>query len=176
MANKIIMLTGIHGVGKSYIADKIKEQLNIPIYSASNLIKIYNPKSYDDKIVTEIEENQEILIKSIEKNIKDSLFILDSHTCLLAPGNKITNIDMNWFLDMNIIGIIFLYDNPEKIKNRLSERDNLNFELSFLETFQKQENKNSIKLAQLIDVPIIEFKNSDNIDSLINFLNNFYDL
>lgn len=37
--NKIIFISGIHGVGKDYIANIIKEYSKINVYSASDLIK-----------------------------------------------------------------------------------------------------------------------------------------
>ncbi|NLL02218.1 MAG: AAA family ATPase, partial [Mollicutes bacterium] len=102
---KVILLTGIHGVGKNHLCERINEKLNIPIYSASELIKKYNSRTDLNKRALTINKNQKTLLDSLKKDIKDRLFILNSHTCLVNIKDEIVKLESNWFKRMKVIGI-----------------------------------------------------------------------
>ena len=131
---------------------------------------MYNYKSDDDKRVEDINKNQKILTENIKKNISNKLFILDSHTCLLDLNNNIVKISHKWLMKLNVVGVILLYDDLEKIKKRLYERDNLDFDISFLERFQECEKENVVGFAKKNRIPFIEFKNSDSLNILLDFI------
>lgn len=167
---KVILLTGIHGVGKKYISSKIKAKIDIPIYSASSLIRINNYKSDENKKVDNIDKNQEILSINIKKYIQEDLIILDSHTCLLDNKSNITKINNKWLKELNIIGIILLNDDLEIIQKRLLERDNLSFDLTYLKKFNKCEKETCFHFSKEYNIPLIQFKNSDDINPILDFI------
>lgn len=167
---KMILLTGIHGVGKGYISDCIRSQVNLQIYEASKLIKQSGNISDFNKKVSNINSNQDILRMAIDNYVKEDLFILDGHTCLLNEEGEIEKIDLEYLRKFNITGIIFIYDNGEKIKERLYKRDNTNYDIKKICLFQKLEYENSMKLSKDLNIKFLPFKNGNNINSIINFL------
>ena len=55
----MIFVSGIHGVGKTFFCDRVKEKLGIATYSASKLIAEKRSRNFSaDKIVEDIDENQ----------------------------------------------------------------------------------------------------------------------
>ena len=167
---KKILLTGIHGVGKGYISERIRCQVNFPIYEASRLIKQSGNISDFNKKVSNISNNQDYLYYAIENFVKEDLFILDGHTCLLNEKGKIEKIDLKYLYKFNIVGIIFIYDNEENIKERLYKRDNIKYDTEKLRLFQKLEYENSMKLSKKLDIKLLKFKNNNNVNSIIKFL------
>lgn len=89
---KIILLSGIHGVGKGYITGQLKKEISIPIYEASKLIRLNGVASDRDKIVDNVANNQELLVNSINNLIKEEIFILDGHTCLITADRNIESM------------------------------------------------------------------------------------
>ena len=167
----IIFLSGIHGVGKGYIKEEIKKEINIPIYEASELIRLNGVETDENKKVSNVKFNQELLINSIN-NLTDDAFILNGHTCLLTKDNKIETIDISYFKRMNIIGIISLYDEIDIIEERLDKRDNIHFDKNILNDLQNTEIKNTKQLSEELGIPLLAFKNGDDMKILINFINN----
>ncbi len=168
---KIIFLSGIHGVGKGYIKEEIKKEINIPIYEASDLIRLNGVITDEKKKVNNVKFNQELLIKSVN-NLTCETFILNGHTCLLTRNNKIESINISYFKRMNIIGIILLYDDIDIIEDRLYKRDNIYFEKNILNDLQNTELKNTKRLSDELGIPLLAFKNGDDIKTLINFITN----
>lgn len=167
---KIIFLSGVHGVGKGYIAKQIEKEVNMPIYEASKLIRLNGVPSDKNKRVDNVGNNQELLINSINNLISDEIFILDGHTCLITADSNIESIDINYFRKINIIGIISIYDDINIIKERIYKRDNTNFSKSVLDNLQRTEIENTKQLSKQLCVPLLVFKNGDDIDRLINFI------
>lgn len=96
---KIIFISGIHGVGKNYIANILKKYSKINVYSASDLIKKYSEMDTDiNKKVFNIESNQQNLISSINIFVKDELFILLGHFCLFDKHYRIKKLIKKYFL------------------------------------------------------------------------------
>ena len=73
---------------------------------------------------------------------------------------------------MNIIGIILLYDDIDIIEDRLYKRDNIYFEKNILNDLQNAEIKNTKRLSDELGIPLLAFKNGDDIKTLINFITN----
>lgn len=170
---KVILLTGIHGVGKGYISNKIKASIDIPVYEASKLIKQTGNDSDENKKVTNINKNQDLLKYAVENYVKEDLFILDGHTCLLDKEGRIQVINQESLTKLNVIGVIYIYDDIEVIKKRLYKRDEIEYDDKLLYDFQNAECENSEKLAKNLNVRFIKYKNSDNINPIINYLNDF---
>jgi len=72
MKKKIIFVAGIHGVGKTYLCQSLKESIGIDHFSASQLISEFKREKFSstDKSVKNINNNQELLLKAIEKYIQ----------------------------------------------------------------------------------------------------------
>lgn len=167
---KIILLTGIHGVGKGYISNLIREKIKLPIYEASKLIKQTGNSSDYNKKVKNINKNQELLYMGINSFVKEDIFILDGHTCLLNINGEIEKINLSILRKFNVKGIIFVHDEANSIISRLYNRDRINYEYKVINNFQNFEYENSKKLAEELNIPFLKFKNGENIKKIIDFL------
>lgn len=170
---KIILFSGIHGTGKNFILDEIKEYLDISIFSASDLIKKYSNSYSDiDKKVNNISLNQEYLIKSINTFIDDDFFILNGHFCLFDNNYNIIKIDKDIFIKLNLCKIILITEKISRIQTRLKNRDNILLDYSILENFQNTEKEYSKEISKFLNVPllIIEYSNNKNISDIIDFI------
>ena len=83
---KAILLSGVHGVGKGYLLERIKTDLaGYKIYSASGMIEKYKESTDAGfKRVKNVKQNQEFLIASIKEETQKggNSFILDGHLCM----------------------------------------------------------------------------------------------
>ncbi len=170
MDKKIILLTGIHGVGKGYLAEQIKDKVKIPIYEASDLIKKIANDVETHKKVKDIKKNQNILYESIKTVVLDDFFILDGHTCLLNKDGKIEKIDLISLKKLNIIGVICLYDDAKQIKKRLIKRDSYIYSEKLLTEFQQAELSNAKQLALEQKIPFMKYKANSNIELIMDFI------
>lgn len=133
----IYFIGGIHGTGKTSICQLLSEKYNIPHYSSGMLI---NKGKQIYKQVDKINDNQEILIKEIERlsNYHNNI-ILDGHYTLLDKSNNIQYIPEELFSKLNIKQMILLKCNIDIIYNRLKERDNIDYDKNILLKLQKSE-------------------------------------
>ena len=167
---KVIFLSGIHGVGKGFISKQIEKEINMPIYEASKLIRLNGGIIDKDKKAKNVNDNQDLLINSINNLVEHDTFILDGHTCLINNENRIELIDIEIFRRINVIGIVLVYDDINIISERLYKRDNIYFDKSLLDDLQKSERLNTEKLSEELRVPLLSFKNGNDIKRLIDFI------
>lgn len=169
---KVIFLSGIHGVGKGFISKQIEKEINIPIYEASKLIRLNGGLIDKNKKVNNVNSNQNLLVDSINNLVEHDIFILDGHTSLINKENIIESINIDIFRKINIIGIVSIYDDVNIISERLYKRDNINFDKILLDNLQKSELLNTKKLSEELGIPLLSFKNGDDIKILTNFIRN----
>ena len=152
--NKMQLVCGVHGVGKTVFAKMISQKLLIENYSASELIRKMAKREISEyKQVQHISDNQEILLEALSE-IKDSDYILDGHLCLLNAHNKIERIPYSTFLAMNIDNIYLVVDEPKRILHRLKSRDNQIWDIRFITTFQQEEFEYAKYLAKKMNIPL----------------------
>lgn len=137
----MIFISGVHGVGKSYFCDMVKEAIGIESYSSSTLIA--QKKHYgfaNDKLIPDIDDNQQYLFQAINE-LKDSgdNFILDGHFCLLNASGKITRIPNDTFMSLKPEAIILLMEKSKVIAARRKERDGIDVAIQNIEDFQQEE-------------------------------------
>lgn len=62
----MIFISGVHGVGKSYFCDKVKENIDIDTYLASSLISERKQAAFSsDKLIPDIDDNQKYLLAAV---------------------------------------------------------------------------------------------------------------
>ena len=171
MEDTMILICGIHGVGKTYYCKNIEKKLGIPVFSASQLIIQKELQKFDNKTVSNINKNQDILIKEVlnlQKKINN--FILDGHLCLLNKSGHIERLPIEVIKALNITEIIVLVDSPQNIKERLLQRDNIHWDYNFINRFQNREIEYAKKISKefQIDLQIIT-NNTDNNSSKERF-------
>lgn len=111
----MIFVSGIHGMGKIYFCNIIKDKQGIKNYSASQLIAGRREKSFSaDKFVSDINDNQVLLLNAInELRQAGEEFILDGHFCLLNEDGVITRIPMETYTLLKLDVMILLLENPK---------------------------------------------------------------
>lgn len=168
---KIIAVIGIHGVGKNHILSQISNDIYFKWYDASSLIKIEIGESDKAKKVIDINSNQKILIDSIGKNIIDSIAILNGHFCIINNKNEIHRIPKEILKKLNIIKVILIVDDIDKISNRIKLRDNVDWDKQFLNRLQKAEKEYSTEVTREFNIPQFIHKNGDDLEGIVKFIN-----
>lgn len=152
----VIFLAGIHGVGKSSLAEFLEEKLFLPTYSASSLIKLEKNKPVDSsKRVLDPTLNQDFLVKAIRNlNTDKNPIILDGHFVLLSHDGFF-DIPISTFQSLPIVAIVLKILNVVTIRQRLLLRDNEAPELEVLEDLQNREIKKANEIASMLDVKLL---------------------
>lgn len=168
----MIFISGVHGVGKSYFCNIAKDKLGISAYSASQLIsKEKNELFAANKLIADIEDNQVHLLSAIAKlRATGKEFILDGHFCLLDSEDKITRISFDTFKELNPDAIVLLTEDAAVIKQRRLERDNVQINAEDIEDFQEEERIYAEYVSSKLGVPLKISSGSDDIDSVIRFI------
>jgi adenylate kinase len=168
----LIFISGIHGVGKSFFTEKVKERCEIATYTASTLIAEFKKCVFDsNKKVDNIFDNQQILLEALkEKSTTDKEFLLDGHFCLLDKSDKISRIEFNTYVDLEPKAIVLLTEHAEIIAERRKVRDGIIMDIEATAMFQKEEELYAIEVAKELKIPIYISTGSADIDKAIDFI------
>ena len=175
MTKKIIFVAGIHGVGKTYLCHRLKESIGIDHFSASQLISEFKSDklSSTDKSVKNINNNQELLLKAIEKYIQPTRpTLLDGHCCLLNSYHKVERIPIETFVGIEPCSVIVLHDKTSSIIKKISGRDGVSYDIKLLSRFQDEEIKYARKIAERLRVPYLKSSVDKGLDSVKDFIKN----
>lgn len=170
--NKIVFIGGIHGVGKTYFCNKLANTLDIPHFSASDLIaKQRNLAFTESKSVEKIDENQDYLIQAIHNFTSEHpVILLDGHFCLLNKEDNISRVPEETFIKMKPACYVVLQDASEKIALRLNERDGRAYNPDFLESFQLTEIEYANELAGKYTTPLFIQSTNSNEEQVIEYI------
>ncbi len=152
----MIFVSGIHGVGKTYFCNMIKEKLGFKNYSASQLIAGRREKSFSaDKFVSDIADNQRLLLDAIsELRQTGEEFILDGHFCLLNEYGIITRIPMETYNLLKPDVMILLLEKPKIIAERRFQRDGIRQDECTINDFQEAEKVYATEIARQLSIPL----------------------
>jgi adenylate kinase len=162
MSLSVIFIGGIHGVGKGYMAAKLSEDLGVPAYSASELIKNEKNAPVDiSKVVLDASDNQDHLVLAVNKlEEKHDVVILDGHFVLLGDDGFF-DIPQSTFEGLSISAIVLMVDNVNIIRERLLLRDKDAPSLVLLEKMQRREKLQAEKSALNLGVNILTSVSGD---------------
>lgn len=168
----MIFISGVHGVGKSYFCNLVKESTGIDCFSASTLIRERKKQGFPaDKRVADIDENQLYLLAAVD-DLRSNLgeFLLDGHFCLLSTEGVITRISLDTFTTLKPEAIILLTEDPEIIAQRRQTRDGVEHKVSDIKAFQDEEAKYAKEVAELLQVPLKISTGSNDIENTVEFI------
>jgi adenylate kinase len=160
---KIILVAGIHGVGKSSICKQVSDELGFPYYTASQIIKNEKLSAVPDKskFVEDVDENQKLLVQGVSKLLKKGNFLLDGHFTLLTKEGNIEHIPIDVFQRVGVSGVVLFTDNPEEIAKRILLRDAVIESIDSLKRHQDGEIEYAKHVASTLSIPLIILKSFD---------------
>lgn len=168
----MILVGGIHGVGKSFFCRQVHSKLGINFYSASSLISASRKAVFTkDKLVADAERNQPHLIaakKQLDK--REKIYLLDGHFCLLGASGKISRIGLEVFHELSPRAIVLLTEIPSVIAARRRQRDGIDPLESDIKLFQNEEKAYATEVAALLSIPLYVSKGADHIDTAMQFV------
>lgn len=172
----ILFVGGVHGVGKTTFCKKMELRFSVQHYSASELIRVEKREiKTPDKRVKDINLNQNVLIRAINQHLNERAWsIIDGHFCLLNSDKEITKIPDKIFVEMSPKAILVIYDETEKICERLRQRDQKKYEVFLIEELQRQEIKYAQALAQELNIPYKLCDSSKSIEIGSTFLKELF--
>ncbi|CEP40943.1 Uncharacterised protein [[Clostridium] sordellii] len=99
--------------------------------------------------------------------------MLDGHFCLLNNNEQISRIPIETYKGIGIDYIIVLVDKETNIFDRLKERDDIEYNIELIESFQKEETEYAKKVAMELKIPIkfiniTSDKKNTEIEGIIN--------
>lgn len=137
-----ILVAGIHGVGKTYLASQLPAFFGLKHTSASKLIQEERAMSNwgVDKRVSDVNANQFALAAAVERyNTAGTRLLLDGHFVLLSSENGFLRLGTEVFKSLNLDGVILLEATPNTIASRIRERDSQEVDIDHLAKFIKEE-------------------------------------
>lgn len=161
---KVIFVAGIHGVGKTTGCKAVAEELGIPHYTASQVIKGEKASAVAEqsKLVADINENQRLLIQGVSKLIEGGRFLLDGHLTIRRESDGgIEPIPVDVFRHLRIEGIVTYTDVPSEIAKRMQLRDGVLPAVGLLQSHQDAEIAHAEHVAAALFVPLIVLRAFD---------------
>lgn len=169
---RIIFIAGVHGVGKTTLCNDLTYRFGIEHFSASSLIsKEKEEEHLCNKQVSNIADNQDYLVLAINKHFNSvSWYFLDGHFCLLNKHNEITQVPYSTYEGIAPSAILILVDNPESIRERLSSRDHIKYDLDLLRSFQEQEIIYATYVGSKLRIPCLISNPTTDKDEILIFI------
>ena len=157
-----IFISGVHGVGKGTVCEKISSHFTYPHYSASSLIKSVKKAEVDkNKIVIDADKNQDYLIIALKRlDVNSDYILVDGHFCLQG-NNVVIEIPLATFEEMGLAAIVLLTDDPTQIHTRLHSRDNASLGVDIIRSLQEKEKERANYVAKKLGIPLLESKIDD---------------
>jgi adenylate kinase len=165
--NPIIFIGGVHGSGKSFIGNQILSKFGYTSISASELIHQSKGEVTDEKVVTQVDANQILLIDAL-KNFQrcHSQIALDGHFCLINVKGYIERVPDQTFMDIAPSLIIVANPSPEIVQARLSARKTPIRLKSFLSDFMNEEIQYAREISNSLKIPMLEIDSAKGKDDL----------
>lgn len=174
MNNKVVLLSGVHGVGKSFfVQSRLSGIKNLNICSASQLIYQYKDREkIGYKLVSDVSANQDILLMAIKyyQNQNPGNILLDGHICLLNNKSEVERVPLEFFLGVPISAIILLQDTVPAIKLRQCQRDNISMDHKLIKLLQSEEEDYCSFLRKEYSIPYIKISPSDSKEKVLEII------
>jgi len=168
----MIFISGVHGSGKSYFCEKVKDSCGYPSYSASTLIAERKEAGFSsDKLIPDIDDNQQYLLTAIRVlNDNNVSFLLDGHFCLLDANGVVTRIARSTFEILKPEALVLVTENPDIIASRRYERDGIRHDVEDIRHFQNEETLYAEELSAHLGIPLWLQHGSDNFTGALEFV------
>jgi adenylate kinase len=123
----VIFVGGVYAVGKTTACTHVAKTMSMTHCTASGLIKAEKANAIpkQGKVVTDIEENQNLLIRGVQRVLVENngRILLDGHFTLPNREGQIERIAIEVFKALDIQGVVVFHDEPDAIAARFVARD-----------------------------------------------------
>lgn len=181
MTQVVAVVTGLSGVGKSWLLKKAQKREPMQVLSAGSIISEQLKASrssgiaYDSLREHDIDENQRALGRGFSQHLdpKFRLVILDAHVVIDTP-NGLEHIKTDVFSDIGVSQVIFLEEDPSQIVQNRSQDTSRKRPLrdqSSIKTQQEIAKKRTQMIALELGVPWHILQAGD-VDGLLDVLFN----
>lgn len=153
-----ILVAGIHGVGKTYLASQSAESSGLLYTSASTLIREERLKvTWDrDKNVKEIDKNQVALASAVARhNEMGNRLLLDGHFVLFNENGSITLIEAAVFEDLRLGGVILVESDSQTIREHLEKRDERRWSVERVELLKNAEKDHAKEVCKALNLKLV---------------------
>lgn len=167
MEKGVVFIAGTYGVGKSTLCDKLCRKLNIPAFSAGDLISEINGETYGkNKVVKNKIANQNILISAVEKKLSlYPTFLLAGHFCIFDKSDEVEILPEFIYEEMPIVKIILLETDFDRILRNIKSRDDKSYNLDSIKNIIRLEREQAEKISSQLNIPLhihkMDFAESD---------------
>jgi len=154
---KVIFVAGIHAVGKSSACKLLSSETGTPHYTASQIIREEKASaiSEDSKLVTDVTENQRLLVQGVSRLLLNGNLLLDGHfTMRRKSDGGIEEIHVDVFSDLCIGGVVLFIDRPEEISKRMYLRDGMSLPVDTFHEHQEAEISHARHVASTLGLPL----------------------
>lgn len=151
-----IFIAGSYGVGKSTLCDVLSQHLEIPCFSAGDLISKVNGETYGaTKAVSDKSANQDILALEIQRiHFSSPNILLAGHFCIFDKMNRVEPLPVSIYSNLGIDCILLLEADPERIICNLGMRDKKTYTLDEINELVIAENKYAHGVAKTLSCPL----------------------
>ena len=155
-----IFVAGSYGVGKSTLCDVLSQHLEMPYFSAGDLISSVNGETYGaTKAVSDKSANQDVLATEIQKiHLASPNILLAGHFCIFDKANHVEPLPVSIYSNLDIDCILLLEANPERIILNLGTRDKKMYALNEIKELIKAENQYAHRVAKTLSCPLLIHK------------------
>ena len=140
---KLVLVTGIHGVGKTTICQRLSALSGYRYLRASTLIfdclQASPPESKRVKGLDDLYHNQEVLVQVLSKQTYKRI-LLEGHLCLVDDKFIIREIPSIFMKKINLSAIVLLTRSVNSIYSDLLKCGQKQYTKTFLDELQNKEN------------------------------------
>ncbi|WP_175151582.1 ATP-binding protein [Paraburkholderia ultramafica] len=150
-----IFVSGMHGVGKTFLAKPASERLGLLYATASQLIREERgAASWDsNKRVDEVDENQHALIAAVSRiRATGRTLLLDGHFVLRGSDGEPVLLPPEVFRDLGCLGVVLLEASAEQIAPRLQARGDDSWTLPQIACFIRKEREHAEGVCSHLDI------------------------
>lgn len=154
---KVIFVAGIHAVGKSSSCKLLSDEISIPHYTASQIIREEKQSaiSGNSKLVADVEANQRLLIQGVSRLLQTGNLLLDGHfTMRRKSDGGIEAIHIDVFSELRIGGVVLFIDRPEEIARRMHLRDGVSLPVNEFHEHQEAEISHARHVTSALGLPL----------------------
>jgi adenylate kinase len=150
-----ILVAGMHGVGKTFLAKPASERLGLLHATASQLIRAERgAASWDtNKHVDGIDENQRALIAAVACiRATGRMLLLDGHFVLRGGDGEPVLLAPEVFRDLECLGVVLLEVSLEQIALRLRARGDNSWTLAQIARYTEEESKHAERVCSQLNI------------------------